>query len=175
MHPRLLSTLVLFEPAIIEEHDGGPGPAIMATTRRDIWDTRVNAEASLRKAFSTWEPRAMEKFLKHGLRQVPTALYSLNQEGMAPNSVTLTTSKHQEAWAYSQINFEPQEDGLDRLILPDWHQPLGYRTFHSARKALSQCRTCLFFAQASSTSLVATVPYPHLEYRIKRLRVRGQV
>lgn len=125
MHPRLLSTLILIEPVIIQEHDGKPGPAIMATTRHDLWDTKEEAEKSLRKAFSKWDSRVTEKYLTYGLRATPTALYPPVQEARAPYSVTLTTSKHQEAWAYSQINFEPQEAGLDRLLLPDWDSDLG--------------------------------------------------
>lgn len=36
------------------------------------------------------------------------------------STVTLTSTKHQEAWAYAQPNFEPREARLDRLLLPDW-------------------------------------------------------
>ena len=159
MHPRLLSTLVLIEPVIIEEHDGGPGPAIMATMRRDIWDTRAKAEASLGKAFSTWESRAIKKFLEYGLRQVPTAIYNTKKEAAPSNSVTLTTSKHQEAWAYSQINFEPQEAGLDRLILPDWHSDIGlpYIAFRPesfmAMQNLPYLRPSVFYIFGASSPL----------------------
>lgn len=97
----------------------------MATTRRDLWDTQEAAEKSLRKAFSKWDPRVMEKYLTYGLRATPTALHRPGQEARGQTSVTLTTSKHQESWAYAQINFEPQEAGLDRLLLPDWDSNLG--------------------------------------------------
>ena len=121
MHPRLLSTLILIEPVILDEGSGGPNPALLSTLRRDIWDARAKAEASLRKAFATWDQRALERFLQYGLREVPTALYDTSRsEHISPDSVTLTTSKHQEAWAYAQINFEPKQSGLDRLLLPDW-------------------------------------------------------
>ena len=121
MHPRLLSTLILIEPVILDESNAGPNPAFLSTNRRDIWETRAKAETALRKAFATWDQRALENFFQYGLRAVPTALYnsSLNKH-IPPESVTLTTSKHQEAWGYAQINCEPKEAGLDRLLLPDW-------------------------------------------------------
>ena len=121
MHPRLLSTIILIEPVILDEGAGESNPALPSTLRRDIWDARAKAEASLRKAFATWDQRALERFLQYGLRAVPTALYdTCRTEHIPPDSVTLTTSKHQEAWAYAQINFEPKHSGLDRLLLPDW-------------------------------------------------------
>ena len=121
MHPRLLSTIVLMEPVILDDYPGGPNPAFLSTIRRDIWDTRAKAETSLRRAFATWDPRALEKLLQYGLRAVPTALYDPSRhEHLSPSSVTLTTSKHQEAWAYTQVNLEPKDSGLDRLLLPDW-------------------------------------------------------
>ena len=121
MHPRLLSTLILIEPVILDEGSGGPNPALPSTLRRDIWDARAKAEASLRKAFATWDQRALDRFLEYGLRAVPTALYDTSRtKHIASDAVTLTTSKHQEAWAYAQINFEPKQSGLDRLLLPDW-------------------------------------------------------
>ncbi|KAJ8068194.1 hypothetical protein OCU04_003764 [Sclerotinia nivalis] len=96
MHPRLLSTLILYEP---------------------------KAESYFRKAFKTWDARALELYLKHGLRAIPTALYNPTQE-IPASTVTLTPSKHQEAWSYTQVNFEPREAGLDRLLLPDWDNNL---------------------------------------------------
>ena len=121
MHPRLLSTLILFEPVILDEIPGGPNPALISTIRRDIWDTRAKAETSLGKTFAGWDRRALEKFLQYGLRAVPTALYNPSRnKNLSSSSVTLTTSKHQEAWAYAQVNFETQDVGLDPLLLPDW-------------------------------------------------------
>ena len=57
------------------------------------------------------------------LRAVPTGLY--NSTTTVPvDAVTLTTSKHQELWTYTQTNLEPQNAQLDRLLLPDWDQIL---------------------------------------------------
>jgi len=125
MHPRILSALILYEPIIINltNRDGTPNPAATSTTRRDIWDSRSKAEATFRKAFKSWDPRALEAYLKYGLREVPTALYNSTIDPTIPaTAVTLTTTKHQEAWSYTQANFETKDAGLDRLLLPDWDQ-----------------------------------------------------
>ena len=123
MHPRLLSTLVLCEPVILDESPSGPNPAMMSTLRRDRWPTRAKAEDYFRKGFASWDSRALQKYLRHGLRDLPTALYNpSNQEDLSPESVILTTSKHQEAWAYLQANLEPEAAGLDRILLPDWEE-----------------------------------------------------
>ncbi|PQE09746.1 toxin biosynthesis protein [Rutstroemia sp. NJR-2017a BBW] len=125
IHPRLLSTLVLYEPIIINvrARNGEPNPASMSTRRRDLWDSREKAESYFRKAFHAWDPRVVELFLKYGLRATPTALYDETQK-IPAGAVTLTTSKHQESWTYIQYNFEPKEAGLDRLLLPDWDKDL---------------------------------------------------
>jgi pimeloyl-ACP methyl ester carboxylesterase len=125
IHPRLLSTLILYEPVVMTSgaRNGGLNPALMSTMRRDLWDSRAKAESYFRKAFPTWDPRVVELFLKYGLRATPTALYDDTQK-IPASAVTLTTSKHQEAWNYTQCNFEPEEAGLDRLLLPDWDKDL---------------------------------------------------
>lgn len=121
MHPRLLSTLVLCEPVMMDEHVEGPNPALGSTLRREIWDNRVKAETALRKVFKTWDQRALEKYLQYGLRNTPTALFDPSlDKTLSPESVTLATSKHQEAWAYAQVNFNPPDARLNRLLLPDW-------------------------------------------------------
>lgn len=120
MHPRLLSSLVLLEPVIQAESATGPNPALMATLRPDLWKSRAEAEASMRKSrvFSTWDARVLDRFVAHALRETPTALYPAGQA--PPGAVTLATSKHQEAWSYVRDQFEPQGDeSTDRLLVPD--------------------------------------------------------
>jgi len=144
MHPRLLSTLVLIEPVILDENHGGPNPALGSTRRRDVWDSPAKAEMQLRKAFSTWDQRALEKYLRHGLRAVPTALYDPSKnKKISPDSVTLTTSKHQEAWDYAQVSFDPQNATLDRLLLPDWDPVIELPNFSSRPECLITMRNLL--------------------------------
>ncbi|KAF5866560.1 hypothetical protein ETB97_011445 [Aspergillus alliaceus] len=119
IHPRLLSTLILIEPVILEVAFGGPNPAIMASRRRDLWESPETAAASLTKGLSKWDPRARDRYLRYGLRQVPTRLYDPARDPKVPRTaVTLTTTKHQESWNYFTPNLEGEE--RDRLLLPDW-------------------------------------------------------
>jgi hypothetical protein len=121
IHPRLLSTLVLYEPVIVELTLKGPNPAKYPALRKDIWDSREKAESALRRGLSKWDPRVAERFLRYGLRAVPTPLYNKQTHPDLPdNAVTLTTTKHHESWGYTTPNTEPESAGLDRLLLPDW-------------------------------------------------------
>ncbi|RLL96295.1 hypothetical protein CFD26_101286 [Aspergillus turcosus] len=133
IHPRLLSTLILYEPIIVKEHFEGPNPAIMAVLRRDLWPSREKAEMQLRRAFARLDPRVLDRYLHFGLRPVPTLLYNPeNDPNIAKTAVTLTTSKHQEAWAYTIPNLEPESAGLDDLLLHDW-DPILERPFAFSR------------------------------------------
>ena len=122
MHPRLLSTLVLSEPVIMDKATifKAPSPALMSTRRKDLWPSRSEAESSLRKGLASWDTRVVDRYLRFGLRTVPTPLYDPTTGGTIPvDAVTLTTSKHQEAWRYSVPNLEPASAGLDKLLLAD--------------------------------------------------------
>ncbi|KAL2833134.1 putative toxin biosynthesis protein [Aspergillus pseudoustus] len=120
IHPRLLSTLVLFEP-VIPASRFGHNPAIISSRRRDLWPTREKATESLTKSLRTWDPRARDRYIRYGLRSVPTRLYNPSGDKPVPEgAVTLTTTKHQETWSASIANLEPESAGLDRLLLPDW-------------------------------------------------------
>jgi hypothetical protein len=133
IHPRLLSTLVLYEPVIIQTGFGGPNPSVMAVHRRDIWESGAKAESSLRRGLGKWDSRARDRYLRFGLRSVPTPLYDPAKDTKVPaTAVTLTTTKHQEAWGYSIPSFEPESAGLDRLLLPDW-DPVSERPYLFSR------------------------------------------
>ena len=160
MHSRLLSTLVLIEPVILDEDVPGPGSALMSSLRRDIWTSRQRAESSLGRAFASWDQLALRELFEYGLRETSTALYnSTRSKDLVPGSVTLTTSKHQEAWAYAQISFESQDAGLDRLSLSDWDSKKGllYLGFRSESKIamqyLSQLRSSVLYIFGASSSL----------------------
>ena len=63
----------------------------------------------------------VERYLRYGLRAVPTRLYNKQSHpDLSEKAVTLTTSKHHESWGYTTPNVEPECAGLDRLLLPDW-------------------------------------------------------
>ncbi|KAH8691974.1 putative toxin biosynthesis protein [Talaromyces proteolyticus] len=121
LHPRLLSTLILFEPVILEAAFGGPNPSSFAASRKDLWPSREKAQTSLRKSLQKWDPRVIDRFLEFGLRPVPTRLYNPDTDASVDScAVTLTTSKHQESWSYSIANLEAESAGLDRYLIPDW-------------------------------------------------------
>ncbi|EAW08565.1 putative toxin biosynthesis protein [Aspergillus clavatus NRRL 1] len=133
IHPRLLSTIILYEPVVLQTLMKGPNPAIMATSRRDLWPSREKAESALRKGFANFDPRAIDRYLQYGLRAVPTRLYDPGNDPSIPaTAVTLTTSKHQEAWTLAVPNLEPKSAGLDDLLLFDW-DPAIERSLASSR------------------------------------------
>lgn len=121
IHPRLLSTLILYEPVIFDSTFGDFNPAKFVARRQDLWESREKAEATLRKIQRTWDSRVVEKYLQFGIRPVPTRLYNRQSDpNLPPSSLTLTTSRHQESWSYTTPNLEPESPVLDRLLLPDW-------------------------------------------------------
>ncbi|PYH40573.1 putative toxin biosynthesis protein [Aspergillus saccharolyticus JOP 1030-1] len=79
MHPRLLSTLILIEPVILDfagRTADSPNPSRPAALRKDLWPSRPAAEAALRKSLlRKWDPRAAVRYLQFGLRDLPTRLY----------------------------------------------------------------------------------------------------
>ncbi|KAJ5594735.1 toxin biosynthesis protein [Penicillium hispanicum] len=136
IHPRLLSTLILYEPIILDvgasrSQSEQRNPAALVAHRRDLWESREKAEIGLRKSLRKWDPRVVDRYLEFGLRPVPTRLYNQHQDPQLPTSaVTLTTTKHQEMWTFAIPNLEPESAGLDRLLLADWdvqnERPYGF-------------------------------------------------
>lgn len=109
MHPRLLSTVVVYEPVInmnsatMEFSALGP-----MTTKPDMWPSRKEAEVYFRKNkfYAKWDPRAMDAWLKYGLRPLPTALYPMTTDEHS-GAVTLVTTRHQEALSFARAAYPP--------------------------------------------------------------------
>jgi pimeloyl-ACP methyl ester carboxylesterase len=121
IHPRLLSTLVLLDP-VVQLHASapkGPSPAQASTYRRDFWPSRAEAEASFRKSkfYQTWDPRVLDRWCKHGIRETPTPLYPKEK------GVTLSTTKYQECFTFLRPSWDAMsEDGktiVNRELVPD--------------------------------------------------------
>ncbi|MCJ1314199.1 hypothetical protein MMC25_007879 [Agyrium rufum] len=129
MHPRLFTSMVLFDPVIHAVPLSGSTSheyslARMSTFRRDIWASRSEAEAIFRRSpfYQSWDPRVLDLWLEYGLRSLPTRLYPANshappkpaQDLAGTNGpVTLTTTKHQEVWTFLRPNYHAEdEDGL---------------------------------------------------------------
>lgn len=122
MHPRLFHTLVLLDPVIYpEKHQWGSesgskrdrvDPILkLSSYRRDLWSSRQAAAESFKNLFyQTWDPRVLDRWVKHGLRELPTALYpdpqpqNVLENGNQP--VTLTTTRHQEVFSFSRPNYD---------------------------------------------------------------------
>ncbi|KAJ4180123.1 hypothetical protein NW755_011972 [Fusarium falciforme] len=126
-HPRLLRSLVLIDP-VIQAPNGSIPPAVASTPRRDIWPSREAAAERFRgsKFFQSWDPRVLDLWIKHGLRQAPTELYP--SEGSEPDDrVTLMTSKHQELFMFLRPTYRgiPGEEYRDQDPVADEEYP-GY-------------------------------------------------
>ncbi|KAI0405092.1 Alpha/beta hydrolase family-domain-containing protein [Xylaria palmicola] len=124
LHPRLLTTLVLLDPTIVAlgsaQIDGpGTSPARASAFRRDVWPSRDAAVASFRRSpfYQSWDPRVLDSWNRHALRDLPTALYpelppsgsgsssgsdptSSDPSKPAPPGATLRTTKHQELFTF---------------------------------------------------------------------------
>ncbi|KAJ5979562.1 toxin biosynthesis protein [Penicillium waksmanii] len=149
LHPRLLSTLILYEPIIFETGWGPMNPAKLVSRRQDLWETREKAETALRKMFQKWNPRVVDRLVQFGIRPLPTKLYNKNINPNLPTSaVTLTTTRHQESWSYTIPNLEPESAGLDRLLLPDWDTETE-RPYKFGRPEVWSCMRNLPFVRPS--------------------------
>ncbi|KAI5309650.1 hypothetical protein KEM55_002735, partial [Ascosphaera atra] len=93
-----------------------------STYRRDIWPSRKEAEASFRRSkfYQSWDPRVLERWIKYGLRELPTAIYPLTEEAKKSGEkpVTLTTPKHQEVFTFSRPAYSAEE--VSKLTHPDF-------------------------------------------------------
>lgn len=122
MHPRLLHTLVLLDP-VVQPHstqlDGfsrEENKRVIAKTtqlstyRKDIWPSRQAAAEGFQRSpfYQAWDPRVLDRWVKYGLRDLPTPIHALdNQKATDPNHppVTLRTTLHQEVFTFSRPNY----------------------------------------------------------------------
>jgi hypothetical protein len=138
IHPRLFHALVLLDPVIYREpnqwvsESGGERtkrriepPLRLSTYRRDLWPSREAASESFKNSFyQTWDPRVLDRWVKHGLRELPTALYPQPQSALENGNrpVTLTTTRHQEVFSYSRPNYDydpTRNPAFNTLTHPD--------------------------------------------------------
>ncbi|KEF51205.1 uncharacterized protein A1O9_12708 [Exophiala aquamarina CBS 119918] len=112
MHPRLFTTLILIEPIIYAFPRIPPqselSPARLSTFRRDVWPSREQAGKLFRasKFYQKWHPWVLDRFISHGLRDMPTLFHPATpKSGVAPQ-VTLRTPVAQEVFTYFRPNYE---------------------------------------------------------------------
>ncbi|KAL5116772.1 hypothetical protein ACEQ8H_005384 [Pleosporales sp. CAS-2024a] len=105
LHPRLFENLILIDPVIHyrESLSSNIAPAAASARRRDRWPSRADAAASFQKSkfYQQWDPRVLDRWIKFGLRDMPTPLFP---DAKSPE-VTLTTTKHQEVLTFLRPNF----------------------------------------------------------------------
>ncbi|KAG7123442.1 Abhydrolase domain-containing protein mpaH like [Verticillium longisporum] len=133
LHPRLLSTVILLDPVISRwssnaTSDVSRSPAAMSIGRRDLWPSRDAARAAFAKSpfYRAWDPRVLDAWLAHGLRDTPTPLYP------EPGHVTLATTRHQEVFTYFRPSWDAYAaDGTTRDLVPDLDPALskGFVTY----------------------------------------------
>jgi pimeloyl-ACP methyl ester carboxylesterase len=132
LHPRLLHALVLVDPVLQLDLEINRTMAKLSTSRRDVWPSREAAAASFRSSgfYRAWDPRVLEKWIRWGLRELPTELYPDVPKGRGSDGggngdggdnvpVTLTTTTAQEVYYYVRASYrdkrllqDPEEDPL---------------------------------------------------------------
>lgn len=120
MHPRLLSTLVLVEPALSPDVMRVPFDAVYPMVfRKDKWPSREAAvKAHLKSPFyAKWDERVLARFRKHSLRDLPTALYP-DRPRPEGDKVTLTSTKHQDVLSYARAAYPADRDAQPRTFTP---------------------------------------------------------
>ncbi|KAK0659977.1 Abhydrolase domain-containing protein mpaH [Lasiodiplodia hormozganensis] len=127
LHPRLLETLILLDPVVQRRpsKEGNQDPAAASARRRDYWPSREAAAEAFgkNKFYQAWDPRVLDLWVKHGLRDLPTAIYPTPPEPATPvpataggaekastPGVTLATTKHQEVFTFLRPSFDSLAD-----------------------------------------------------------------
>ncbi|TID21412.1 Alpha/beta hydrolase family-domain-containing protein [Venturia nashicola] len=93
MHPRLLETLVLIDPVFAgKTKKENFLPAALSAIRRDRWPSRKAAAESFARSpfYQAWDPRVLKLWIRHGLRDLPTKVYSEPQPSPAATGATVT-------------------------------------------------------------------------------------
>lgn len=125
MHPRLIHSLVLLDPVIQRESTQLDGLEMamrhrqriakttqLSTYRRDTWPSRKAAAEAFKKNpfYLAWDSRVLDRWIEHGLRELPTAIHPLDEsqqkEGSNDRPVTLRTTLHQEVFTFSRPNYD---------------------------------------------------------------------
>jgi pimeloyl-ACP methyl ester carboxylesterase len=125
LHPRVFTSLVLLDP-VISHFASTPGassagPAAASMYRREVWPSRAEAAASFgRSAFyKAWDPRVLQRWIDFGIRNVP-----------GEESVTLTTTKHQEIFTFLRPSWPAYDAQGKDIIHPEYTPDLDVSLNH---------------------------------------------
>ncbi|KAJ5983802.1 hypothetical protein N7481_005901 [Penicillium waksmanii] len=122
MHPRLFHSLVLLDPVVQRQSTQLDGLSLeenkqiiakttqLSTYRRDLWPSRKAAEEGFKRSpfYQTWDPRVLERWVKYGLRDLPTLHHPLDDKTVTDKNnlpVTLRTPFHHEVFTFSRPNY----------------------------------------------------------------------
>lgn len=127
LHPRLMETLILIDPVVqrMVSLSGNFSPAFASANRRDKWPSREEAAKAMMRSkfYQAWDPRVFERWIKYGLRDLPSRLYpessstpgpipatvstepTVTPSAPQPKEVTLTTTKHHEVMTFLRPNY----------------------------------------------------------------------
>lgn len=142
-NPRLFHSLILLDPVLqsmsSQPVPGKPNIAQLSTFRRDIWPSREEAEKTFgRSAFyQRWDKRVFDRWMKYGLRDLPTVLHPEKQAAGKLPKVTLTTTSANEVHTFLRPNYEGygKDHGkeINRSTHPDLDedQPYTYPFYRS--------------------------------------------
>ncbi|TKA67520.1 hypothetical protein B0A55_10140 [Friedmanniomyces simplex] len=128
LHPRLLHSLVLIDPIIQENLFPHRKFAALSTFRRDVWPSRQVAARKFAssKFYQSWDPRVLDRWIQHGLRDLPTEQYPdvpPEQKGADGPPVALSTTPAQEVYLYLRATYPDarllQDDRPLRDVHPD--------------------------------------------------------
>lgn len=105
----------------------------MSTFRRDIWPSRAEAAEWFKKSkfYQTWDKRVLDRWIEHGLRDLPTKLYPNSPyEDSAETPVTLATSKHHEVFTFVRPSFDSSENDENQTVNRQRFPDMGNKVIH---------------------------------------------
>ncbi|KAF2150306.1 toxin biosynthesis protein-like protein [Myriangium duriaei CBS 260.36] len=127
LHPRLLTSLLLFDPMIQCTIPPGALAVIdYITTKPSTFTSRKEADRMVAQGslFKNWDPRVRRLMVQYGLRDLPTAIHPLPR-GCDPKNppVTFTTTRDHDVWTWLRENFHTKIEGdhvmIDRRTFAD--------------------------------------------------------
>lgn len=152
MHARLFTALVLFDPIILVfslRQTGCISVARLSAARRETWPTREAAAEALRRSplHSLWDPRVLDAYIAHGIRDLPASKTSGEGEKAA-----LTTTRDQEVFTLFRplYPYVGDDGAVDRDGAPDFDPTMNDQP-HPGQPFL--------FYRSEGHSVVARLPH----------------
>ena len=95
-------------PCVGPRKNKAPTPPNCLHIVRDIWPSREVAAKSFASSpfYRRWDSRVLDRWITHGLRDLPTLIHPDTTSSTSEKQVTLTTSKNQEVFTFLRPNYE---------------------------------------------------------------------